>query len=82
MKEKLKTVDGGINGGINAVVKYIEAHPGVKGPEIASTFNVPQRTLERVLKRLKDAGKIILRALERREDIILQDLLMWECNRT
>ena len=57
----MEIVDGGINGGINAVVKYIEAHPGTKVAEIASSLNVSQRTLERVIKQLKDGGKIIFK---------------------
>ena len=68
-KISMETVDGGINGGINGgisggindVLKYIEAHPGTKIAEIASSLNVSQRTLERVIKQLKDGGKIIFK---------------------
>jgi ATP-dependent DNA helicase RecG len=54
-KEKL---NGGINGGIKSVLDFIRVNPGVKGGMIAKGLNLPQRTVERVLKRLKDEGVI------------------------
>jgi len=50
---------GGINGGINGVLEYIKQHPGSKGLEIADALKISQRTLQRLLKELKDDNKIV-----------------------
>jgi ATP-dependent DNA helicase RecG len=51
-------VSGGVSGGADEVLNYIRMNPGVKTSEIAEAIDVPQRTLERWLKRLKDEKKV------------------------
>lgn len=46
-------------GGINGVLEYIKQHPGSKGLEIADALKISQRTLQRLLKELKDDNKIV-----------------------
>lgn len=48
----------GVKGGVEEVLNYIRMNPGVKTSEIAVALEIPQRTLERWLKRLKDEDKI------------------------
>jgi ATP-dependent DNA helicase RecG len=50
---------GGINGGINQLINYIEKNPGCKAIAIAEVLKVSQRSLERILKKLKDDNKIV-----------------------
>lgn len=54
-------VSGGVSGGVDEVLNYIRMKPGVKRTEIAAAFDIPQRTLERWLKRLKDEKKVIFK---------------------
>ncbi|HIJ96523.1 MAG TPA: ATP-dependent DNA helicase [Desulfuromonadales bacterium] len=54
-------ITGGITGGINEVLDYVNMHPGVKGGEISGRFGFSQRTLERLLKELKEGRKIIFK---------------------
>lgn len=51
-------VTGGVAGGVDEVLNYIRMNPGVKTSEIAVALEIPQRTLERWLKRLKDEKKV------------------------
>jgi ATP-dependent DNA helicase RecG len=51
-------VNGGVSGGADEVLNYIRMNPGVKTSEIAAALDIPQRTLERWLKRLKDEKKV------------------------
>lgn len=51
-------VTGGVTGGVDEVLNYIRMNPGVKTSEIAVALEIPQRTLERWLKRLKDEKKV------------------------
>jgi ATP-dependent DNA helicase RecG len=50
---------GGIpGGGVNNFFDYIKANPGKKSKEIKAALNLPQRTLERWLKELREQKKI------------------------
>jgi ATP-dependent DNA helicase RecG len=51
-------VSGGVNGGVNDLLNFIKANPGKKSKEIRAALNLPQRTLERWLKELRDQKKI------------------------
>ncbi len=54
-------INGGTNGGISSVVKYIELHPGSNGIEITVALHASQRTVERLLKQLKDLDIILFK---------------------
>ena len=49
---------GGVSGGVNNLLDYIKANPGKQSKEIKSALNLPQRTLERWLKELRERKKI------------------------
>ena len=51
----------GINEGINGLYNYVKVHPGVRIPELSDILKTSSKTLERWLKQLKDANKIIHR---------------------
>lgn len=46
-------VSGGASGGVNDVLDYLKAHPGARTNEIASALGIAERTLQRMLKKLK-----------------------------
>lgn len=45
---------GGVSGGVNDVIEFLKAHPGAKTNEISSALGIAERTLQRMLKKLKD----------------------------
>ena len=45
-------------GGANGLFAYIQANPGQRAGEMAVTFAVTQRTIERLLKQLKENGLV------------------------
>ncbi len=47
------------SGGVNDLLIYIKNNPGKKSKEIKTALNLPQRTLERWLKELREQNKII-----------------------
>ena len=49
---------GGVSGGVNNLLDFIKANPGKKSKEIKAALNLPQRTLERWLKELREQKKI------------------------
>ena len=51
-------VNVGVNVGVNALFAYIQANPGHRAGEMASSFKLTQRTIERWLKQLREADKI------------------------
>ncbi len=52
---------GGVNGGVNDVLEYIKFNPGKNTRQIKQALNIPQRTLERMLKELRDKKLIEFR---------------------
>jgi len=54
-------VNVGVNVGANGLLAYIQANPGQRAGEMAVTFTVTQRTVERWLKQLKDKQQIEFR---------------------
>jgi len=51
----------GVNVGVNALLAYVQAHPGQQAAEMAVVFSVTKRTIERWLKQLKDSQRIEFR---------------------
>jgi len=46
------------SGGVSDLLDFIKVNPGKKSKEIKTALNLPQRTLERWLKELRDQNKI------------------------
>lgn len=51
--------DGGITEGIDRLADYIRNTPGRNVTEITAALDIPQRTIERWLKKLKEQGEIV-----------------------
>ena len=51
-------INGGLNGGLNILFEYIKNNPGKRITEISSILQIPESTLEKQAKKLKDLGKI------------------------
>jgi ATP-dependent DNA helicase RecG len=51
-------VSGGVSGGVTDLLIYIQLHPGQRASDIAKGLNLPLRTIERWLKKLKEAKTI------------------------
>jgi len=49
----------GINEGIKKLLEFINKNPGKRVVEIAATLNIPSKTIERWIKKLKEQGKIV-----------------------
>jgi ATP-dependent DNA helicase RecG len=56
-------ISGGVNGGITEVIDrladYIRNTPGRNVTEITAALNIPQRTVERWLKKLREQERIV-----------------------
>ena len=50
--------NGGVSGGVTDLLIYIQLHPGQRASDIAKGLNLPLRTVERWLKKLKEAKTI------------------------
>jgi ATP-dependent DNA helicase RecG len=61
IKTETASEDGGINGGINSLLAYVENNPGKKTADIGKGINISTRTAERYIKKLRDDGKIEFR---------------------
>jgi ATP-dependent DNA helicase RecG len=53
--------NGGVSGGVTELLLYIQLHPGQRASDIAKGLNLPLRTIERWLKKLKEAKTIEFR---------------------
>lgn len=60
-------------GGVNAVVGYIEKHPGHRANFIAKSLGLPLRSVQRYLSRLKSSEKLNFVAHHAKEVIISLD---------
>jgi len=49
--------NGGVNGGVNSIYEIIQQTPKLKAKQISDALNIPLRTVERELKKLKDQEK-------------------------
>lgn len=56
--KKNEGVNEGVSEGVNLLLDYIKANPGRRAPQISQALSVPQKTLERWIKKLKTEGKI------------------------
>ena len=52
-------INGGTNEGINRLLEFIRKNPGKRVVEIAAVLNVPSKTIERWIKKLKEQGVIV-----------------------
>ena len=50
-------VRGGVSGGVQVVSEYIKEHPGVRVIHLQKALQIPVRTIERLIKQLKEEGK-------------------------
>ena len=57
-KERNEGVNGGVNEGVNLLHAFICDHPGKRTSEISKVLNVPQKTIERWIHKLKAEQKI------------------------
>jgi ATP-dependent DNA helicase RecG len=53
--------NGGVNGGVNSLLAYIQANPGKRASELADVLDAPLRSIERWLKQLKESKEIEFR---------------------
>ena len=77
LKQLLGNVNGGVNGGVNGAVNggaadgaavvlaYVRKHPGVRANAIAAALDIPLRTVQRHLSRLKGDKRIRFRGAPR-----------------
>lgn len=59
--EQAGGVNGGVNGGIENLLEFIRKTPGLRAPQISKAVGVPESTLEKWLKKLKDSGRIVFK---------------------
>ena len=52
-------VNEGVSEGVNLLIKLIKSQPGKRTTEISEILNVPQKTIERWIKKLKETGQIV-----------------------
>jgi len=52
-------ISGGANEGIKNLFEFIDKNPGKRVVEIAAALNIPSKTIECWIKKLKEQGKII-----------------------
>lgn len=58
LRDEIGGVNGGASEGVNGLLAFIKRTPGLRTPQISKAMNVPAKTLEKWLKRLKDRGDI------------------------
>jgi ATP-dependent DNA helicase RecG len=52
-------INGGTNEGINRLLEFIRNNPGKRVSEINTALNIPSKTVERWVKKLRDQGMIV-----------------------
>ena len=52
-------INGGVNEGIRRLLEFIRKNPGKRVVEIAAALNVPSKTIERWIKKLREQGKVV-----------------------
>ena len=55
---KVTLFPSGVNGGVNDLLVHIQSNPGQKTDEIKQALQIPQCTIERYFKKLRDTNKI------------------------
>lgn len=71
--QREKSADGGVNGGVNDVLKYILINPNSRVNVIAEALQIPVRSVERYLSQLKKDGKIEFRGAPRNGGYFLKE---------
>lgn len=61
IREEPREVTGGVNGGVNEILDFVRNNPGTNTTRIHKEFDIPRRTIERRLKKLKEQRKIEFR---------------------
>ncbi|HQI03842.1 MAG TPA: helix-turn-helix domain-containing protein [bacterium] len=56
--KKAGGVNGGVFGGVNIVLEFIQNNPVCRIPSIVEATGISKRTVERIIKELKDQNKI------------------------
>ena len=56
--ENIQRVSGGVSGGVDSFLDYIQKNPGKRVVHFVNDLNIPRRTIERWLKQLREEGKI------------------------
>jgi predicted HTH transcriptional regulator len=59
--EDTEEISEGVNGGVNALLEFIQKIPGLRKPQISRAMGIPEKTLEHWLKELRDQNKIEFR---------------------
>ena len=74
-KEKQSLKNGGIkeSGGLNILFDYIKKNPGKRISEISSILQIPESTLEKQAKKLKDLKKITYKGSKKRGGYYLME---------
>ncbi len=54
-------VNGGVNGGVKKLYETIKTNPNKRTNELAKLMNIPQKTVEKWIAKLKKANKIEFR---------------------
>ena len=54
-------VSGGVSGGVKDIIQITRKNPGINYRQIKELLKISQRTIERLLKQLKDSNKIEFR---------------------
>lgn len=57
--------DGAVSGAVNRVLAHISAHPGIRANAVADALNIPLRSVQRYLTRLKSENNIEFRGAPR-----------------
>jgi ATP-dependent DNA helicase RecG len=52
-------INEGVNEGINRILEFIRKNPGKRVVEIAAASNVPSKTIERWIRKLREQGEIV-----------------------
>ena len=61
LSNSLIELSGGASGGVTELLFYIQLHPGQRASNIAKELDLPLRTIERGLKKLKETKHIEFR---------------------
>jgi ATP-dependent DNA helicase RecG len=54
-------ISGGVNEGINRLREFVRKQPGKRVSEISAALDVPSKTVERWVKKLREQGVIVFR---------------------
>ena len=54
-----QNINGGISGGINELLNFIRENEGLSAIDLSEKFDIPLRTIQRLIKQLKDDEKIV-----------------------